>query len=86
MPRRTCLGCRSVRDKTELVRLVSRGGELEPDFKGGLPGRGSYICPNEDCLKEALKKRDSFSRALKQKVVLPEASRLWAKIQGGLIG
>ena len=27
------------------------------DFKGKLPGRGAYVCPNPECLKRARKNR-----------------------------
>lgn len=81
MPERTCLGCRQVREKKELVRLVSKNGALEADLKGSLPGRGAYICKNEKCLKEAFKRKDLFTRALKTKIELPDEQGLWVKIQ-----
>src|SRR5690554_5315890 len=54
-PRRTCIGCRQVRDKGVLIRLV-RGddGEVKVDVNGRAPGRGAYVCPNERCLGKAL--------------------------------
>ena len=27
------------------------------DFKGKMPGRGAYLCPNEECLKKAMKSK-----------------------------
>ena len=46
MPDRTCLGCRSVLDKSSLVRLArGKDGLLEMDESGKLGGRGAYICP-----------------------------------------
>lgn len=53
-PRRTCVGCRQVRAKAELLRLVRRSdGRVELD--GRSPGRGAYVCASEVCLGRALK-------------------------------
>lgn len=71
MPERTCLGCRSVPDKSSLVRLAKgHGGLLEVDNDGKAGGRGAYICPSEKCLREALRK-NAFGRALKTNVSIP---------------
>jgi len=56
LPLRMCLGCRTSKEKRELVRVVrTPGGEIELDFTGKKAGRGAYICPSADCLKKALK-------------------------------
>jgi uncharacterized protein len=54
-PERTCLGCRRVRPKQTLVRLV-RGldGLVVADLRGVAPGRGAYVCPDDSCLVRAL--------------------------------
>jgi predicted RNA-binding protein YlxR (DUF448 family) len=55
-PRRTCVACRRVRDKQELVRLVrTAGGDIEIDSSGKKEGRGAYICPDRACWEKALK-------------------------------
>ena len=82
MPRRTCLGCRNVYEKSSLIRLVSDAGRLKPDFSGGKEGRGAYLCLRKECVKEAYKKKESFSRALRCKVVLPDPEGLWLSISG----
>jgi predicted RNA-binding protein YlxR (DUF448 family) len=52
---RTCVGCRQIRHKRELVRLVrTRGGDIEIDNTGKKPGRGAYICPTWECWEKAL--------------------------------
>ncbi|HSE92513.1 MAG TPA: YlxR family protein [Methylomirabilota bacterium] len=54
MPRRTCVGCRRVRPKPELIRLVRRaGGAVVRDPHG--PGRGAYVCDDAACMDRALK-------------------------------
>lgn len=53
---RTCVACRQIRAKRELVRLVrTPGGDIEIDNTGKKPGRGAYICPTRGCWEEALK-------------------------------
>lgn len=56
IPMRQCLGCREMKPKRELIRAVrSPEGEISLDFKGKLPGRGAYLCPDPECLKKAVK-------------------------------
>lgn len=52
---RTCIGCRKVRPKPALVRLV-RGadGRVRVDSDGRAEGRGAYVCPDSECLGKAL--------------------------------
>ena len=54
-PQRTCIGCRKVRPKAALVRLV-RGadGRVHVDEGGRAEGRGAYVCPEPGCLGKAL--------------------------------
>ena len=63
IPQRQCLGCREMKNKKDLIRVVrSPEGEISLDFKGKLPGRGAYVCPDGECLKKARKAR-SLERA-----------------------
>ncbi|HHY33650.1 MAG TPA: YlxR family protein [Firmicutes bacterium] len=56
VPQRTCVGCRQVRPKRELVRIVrTPEGVIEVDPTGKRSGRGAYICPDPKCLELALK-------------------------------
>ena len=54
-PQRTCVACRRVRPKRELVRLV-RGddGSIESDAAGTKAGRGAYLCRAPGCWEAAL--------------------------------
>lgn len=71
IPMRQCLGCREMKPKRELIRAVkSPDGVVNLDFKGKMPGRGAYLCPNMDCLKKAMKSR-ALERAFS--VQIPEA-------------
>ena len=45
-------------DKKELLRVVrSSDGTVCFDFSGRLPGRGAYLCAQEECLRKARKLR-----------------------------
>ena len=56
IPMRQCLGCREMKPKRELIRVVrSPEGNISLDFKGKASGRGAYVCPNAQCLKKAIK-------------------------------
>ena len=58
IPMRQCVGCREMKEKKSLIRLVKPPeGPVSLDFKGKLPGRGAYVCPNGECLKRARKSR-----------------------------
>ncbi|MDO4982152.1 MAG: YlxR family protein [Eubacteriales bacterium] len=63
IPMRQCLGCREMKPKKELIRVVrSAEGAVSLDFKGKAPGRGAYVCPDPVCLKKAIKSK-AFERA-----------------------
>lgn len=71
IPMRQCLGCREMKPKRELIRVVrSPEGEITLDFKGKAPGRGAYICPAPACLKQAIKAK-ALERAFSTQI--PEA-------------
>ena len=58
IPMRQCVGCREMKAKKELVRVVrSPEGEISLDFRGKAPGRGAYDCPQAECLSRAIKSR-----------------------------
>ena len=60
IPLRQCVGCREMKPKPELIRVVkSPEGEVSLDFRGKKPGRGAYVGPQAGCLKKA-----RMSRAL----------------------
>lgn len=58
IPLRQCLGCREMKPKPELVRVVrSPDGTVSVDLRGKAPGRGAYVCRSADCLKKALRSK-----------------------------
>jgi predicted RNA-binding protein YlxR (DUF448 family) len=67
-PQRQCVGCREMRDKKELIRVVkSPEGEVSLDFGGKKPGRGAYVCRNAECMKKARKSR-ALERAFETQI------------------
>lgn len=56
IPQRTCLACRQVKAKRELIRLVRiTNGSVEIDNNGKKSGRGAYICQEQECWEVGLK-------------------------------
>ena len=57
-PMRMCVGCREMKEKRELIRVVrSPEGEVSLDPGGKKSGRGAYVCRNADCLKRAIRQK-----------------------------
>lgn len=58
VPMRMCVGCREMKPKKELLRVVrSPEGTVSIDATGRKPGRGAYVCRSAECLKRAIKQR-----------------------------
>ncbi len=56
IPLRMCLGCKEMKPKKEMIRVVRNNeGEINIDLVGKKPGRGAYICRSIDCLEKAIK-------------------------------
>ena len=55
---RMCVGCREMKEKRELIRIVrTPEGETLIDPGGKKSGRGAYVCRNPECLKRAIKQK-----------------------------
>ena len=75
-PQRTCVACRTVRAKRELVRIVrSPSGELSVDLRGKAAGRGAYCDPDPTCLDRGLRE-GAIARALEVTIDATTADRL----------
>lgn len=56
VPRRTCLACRQIKAKQELIRLVRIADDrVEVDPSGKKVGRGAYLCRARQCWETGLK-------------------------------
>ena len=83
IPMRQCVGCREMREKKEVIRVVkSPEGEISLDFKGKKPGRGAYLCPDENCLKRARKGR-ALERAFETAIPAEVYDALEAQMKAG---
>lgn len=56
IPQRTCVGCRKVKAKRELIRLVhTPDSSVEIDTSEKKVGRGAYLCRVWECWEVGLK-------------------------------
>lgn len=63
-PMRMCSGCREMKPKKELIRVVrTPEGKIMVDNSGKVSGRGAYVCKNEECFNKSVKTK-ALSRAL----------------------
>lgn len=72
VPQRQCVGCREMKNKKDLIRIIKTDSEgIIIDTTGKKNGRGAYICTNPDCLKKAVSSKGlerSFKMAVEQEV------------------
>lgn len=80
VPQRTCVACRQVLAKRQLVRVV-RGpsGAVFVDPTGKANGRGAYVHNQGSCWEQALKS-GALDRALK--VTITDADRATLRAHG----
>ena len=83
IPMRQCLGCREMKPKRELIRVVrSPEGEISLDFRGKKPGRGAYVCPDPGCLKR-VRKSKALERAFSAQLPAEVYDALEAQMREG---
>ncbi len=86
IPMRQCVGCREMKPKKELIRVVrSPEGNVSLDFRGKAPGRGAYLCPDAACLKRAIKAR-ALSRVFETEIPQQIYDELLVKMEEGDCG
>jgi uncharacterized protein len=74
IPQRTCVGCREVLSKRELLRIVRTPEGVQYDPTGKTKGRGAYLHEKQSCWEQALK--GSLAQALKTELVQKDRSQL----------
>lgn len=68
IPMRMCVGCREMKEKRALLRIVKNTeGAISFDRVGKAPGRGAYVCKSEECLTKAVRQHQ-LERALETKI------------------
>jgi len=55
IPQRTCVGCRQVLSKRELMRIIRTPEGIRYDPTGKADGRGAYLHDKRSCWERALK-------------------------------
>lgn len=66
IPQRTCIGCRTVQSKRELLRIVrAPDGHVVADPTGKKNGRGTYVHKTRECFENILSAPGKLQHALK---------------------
>lgn len=82
IPQRQCVGCREMKDKKALLRVVkSPEGDVSLDFGGKKPGRGAYVCHDVACLQKARKSR-ALERAFETAIPAEVYEAMEAELRG----
>lgn len=76
VPQRTCVGCRQVLAKRELVRVVRTAQGVRLDPTGKAAGRGAYVHALRSCWERALK--GALAHALKTELSDEDREQLMA--------
>jgi len=85
-PQRTCIACRRLADKRELVRLVrTAGGSVEVDVGGKKSGRGAYLCRSWSCWQAGLK-GDRLARVLRTTITADNRQQLMSRGEELVLG
>ena len=78
---RTCIGCNTVKDKRELIRIVKdKEGNISIDRTGKANGRGAYLCDNIECFEKMIKAK-RLERAFERKI----EDEIYEKLRGVLL-
>jgi predicted RNA-binding protein YlxR (DUF448 family) len=82
VPQRTCVVCRAVRPRRDLVRVVRTPDRaVVLDETGKCSGRGAYLCRQRSCLEMALAQRQ-LERALEVPLTAETESELREYAEG----
>lgn len=80
IPMRMCIGCREMKPKKELIRVVrDPEGNIDLDLKGKAPGRGAYVCPLHACIDKADRTK-LLEKTFGQKI----SAEVYARLKGQL--
>ena len=76
IPMRMCVGCREMKPKAEMIRVVrTPQGEILVDRRGKVSGRGAYLCLGSECFAKARK-----SRALERQLETPISEEIYTQL------
>ena len=81
---RMCVGCREMKEKKSLIRIVrTPDGSVEMDMTGKKSGRGAYLCNCKECFEKAVKTH-ALSRALDCNISADILERIRTQLEPGL--
>jgi len=84
LPERTCIGCRSVLKKDDVVRIIAGPAGVLIDYREKLDGRAAYICPRSACIEKALKK-ETLTKALRINIKPPDVSAFVSQLESDIM-
>lgn len=79
IPQRTCVGCRTIMPKRQLIRIVRSPEGVQVDTTGKMAGRGAYLHDRRTCWERGLD--GALARALKTDLAPEELERLQAYLK-----
>ena len=83
IPMRMCVGCKELKPKKELLRIVALPtGLIELDRTGKKSGRGVYVCDDIECFAKAYGSH-GLERSLKRPVSKDVYDALKEQIENG---
>lgn len=74
IPQRTCVGCRQVLSKRELMRIIRTPDGIQYDPTGKAAGRGAYLHNKRSCWENALK--GNLAKTLKVEMTEKDRNQL----------
>ena len=74
VPQRTCVGCREVLPKRQMVRVVRTADGVQVDPTGKVAGRGAYLHDQRECWEQGMK--GALAHALKAELTAEDRARL----------
>lgn len=74
VPQRTCVGCREVLPKRQMIRIVRTNDGVRVDATGKLAGRGAYLHDRRECWERGMK--GALAHGLKTTLTVDDRSRL----------
>lgn len=74
VPQRTCVGCREILPKRQMLRIVRTADGVRVDRSGKVAGRGAYLHDKYECWARGMK--GALAHALKTELTTEDRARL----------
>ncbi len=72
---RQCIACKNKIDKSSLIRFTIVNGKVVVDKEGKMQGRAVYVCADDKCIEEMLKKK-ALNRAFRKNLTDEEINEI----------